>query len=146
MEGVSLEQFNKFKPSTIPMAQLHSDLSDESDQYNRTTVKNIPTLPQLIPKKFCVAPFLTNMWYHTDGCAKQYHCESAIYLVSYLDLECCIIIGREVGANGHGKYLVDDMNDRDKLILKLEMSKLLDNELIQHGPKFFKFMQVHENE
>ena len=32
MEGVALENFNKLKPSTIPMAQFHSHLYDEIDK------------------------------------------------------------------------------------------------------------------
>ena len=30
IEGVALDNFNKFKPSTIPMAQFNSNLLDES--------------------------------------------------------------------------------------------------------------------
>ena len=36
MEGVALDHFNKFKPSTIPMELFNSHLSDESDQGTRT--------------------------------------------------------------------------------------------------------------
>ena len=43
MEGVALDQFKKWKPSTIPMAHFNSHLSDKSDQDDSTTAKNIFT-------------------------------------------------------------------------------------------------------
>ena len=41
-----------------------------------------------------------------------------------------IIVDRALGAPGHGKYVVDGLNDRDKRMLKLAMAKLLNLELI----------------
>ena len=41
MEGVVLEHFNEFQPSTIPMTQLHYHLSDESDEDVRNTSMHI---------------------------------------------------------------------------------------------------------
>ena len=37
IEGVVIENFNRFKSATIPMAQFHSRLSDKSDQNDSTT-------------------------------------------------------------------------------------------------------------
>ena len=51
MEGVTLDHFNKLKPSTIPMAQFHSQLSDESDHDARTTATNLLILIQFIITK-----------------------------------------------------------------------------------------------
>ena len=48
MEGIALDNFYKLKPSTIPMTQFHSNLSDESDQYSSTTATNIRILIQLL--------------------------------------------------------------------------------------------------
>ena len=42
----------------------------------------------------------------------------------------CIIIVREVGLHGHGKYDVDVLNYRDKHMLKLAMAKVLNTGLI----------------
>ena len=80
------------------------------------------------------------MWDHTGGCVKQYYCASAIYLLSCLVLEFSVIIGKLVGAHVHGKYVVDGINTRDKYMLKLTIAKLLNPELIQDDPIFFKFM------
>ena len=51
MEGVALDNFNKLKPSTIPMAQFHSHLSDEDDQDARTTATYLLILIQFIITK-----------------------------------------------------------------------------------------------
>ena len=77
-----------------------------------------------------IAIYLTTMSDHTDCCTKQYHWVSAIYLLSYLALEFSVIIDRAVGAPGHGKYLVDGLNTRDKRMLKSEMANLLTHKLI----------------
>ena len=72
---------------------------------------------------------MTTVSDHTDGCAKHYHWEPAIYLIPCLALECSIIIYRLVRAPGHGKYVVDGMNSRDKHMLKLAIANLLNPEL-----------------
>ena len=59
------------------------------------------------------------MWYHTDGYANQYLCVSAIYPLRRLALELFIIFDRAVGVPGNGKDVVDAVNFRDKLMLKL---------------------------
>ena len=65
------------------------------------------------------------MWDNTDGYKNQYRCASAIYLLSCIALEFSIIIDREVGAPGNGKYVVDVLNARDKQMTKLAMEKIL---------------------
>ena len=71
-----------------------------------------------------------------DGCSKQYRCASAIYLLSCLYLEFCIIMYRAVGEPVHEKDVVDVLNYRDKLVINLEMEKLLNTKLIQCGTFF----------
>ena len=112
MEGVSLGNFNKLKSSTIPMAQFSSCLFYESDQDDRTTAKNLRIIFQLLLTKGFIATFLTIMWDHMNGFAKQYCCASDIYLLTCFALEFIIIVDRLVGSPGHGKDVVDDMNDR----------------------------------
>ena len=86
MEGVALEHFNKLKLYSIPMSQFHSLLSDKIDQDSSTNATYFSILHQFLLTKQVIAPFLTTMWKHTDGCAKQYCCVSAIYLISCLAL------------------------------------------------------------
>ena len=58
MEGFVLEHFNKLKPSTIPMAQLHYSISDESNQYSITISTHLRILLQFILTKEFISPFL----------------------------------------------------------------------------------------
>ena len=125
MEGVALDNFNKLKPYTIPLAQFHSHLSDESDQDASTTTAHLRIILQFVLTKQMIAPFLTTMWYHTDGYANHYCCASAIYLLLCIASHFSIIIDRSIGAPRHGKYVVDVLNDREKCMRKLDMSNLL---------------------
>ena len=59
------------------------------------------------------------MWYHMDGCAKQYCCASAMYILTCLALYFMIMIDRYVGSPGHVKDFVYVLNARDKRMLKL---------------------------
>ena len=74
MEVVAFDHFNKFKPSTIPMAQFHYHLSDESDQDASTTATHLCIILKFLLTEKMISPYLTTMWDHTDGCSKQYHC------------------------------------------------------------------------
>ena len=94
MEGVALDHSNKLKPSTIPMTQFNSSLSDESDQDAITTATHLCIIIQFILTNKTIYPYLTTIWDHTDGCANQYRCEKDIYLLSCIALECSIIIER----------------------------------------------------
>ena len=50
------------------------------------------------------------MWDKTDGCAKQYRCYIAYYLMSYLSTSYQIVLDRAVDTPGHGKDVVDGFN------------------------------------
>ena len=82
-------------------------------------------LLQFIRTKEMIAPYLTSMWDHAYGCANHYRCASAIYILQCIALEISIIIGIAVGAPGHEKYVVYDMNTRDKRMIKFKMTNLL---------------------
>ena len=79
------------------------------------------------------------MWDHMDGSAKEYNCESAVYLLYCLNWEFCIIIDSVVGATGHDKHVVDSLDARDKRMPKYAMKNLLNTELICDNPNFFMF-------
>jgi hypothetical protein len=57
----------------------------------------------------------------TNGCSKQYHCGTAIYLLLVLALHFGILINRSIGAPGHGKDIVDGLNATGKLFLQGKM-------------------------
>ena len=50
------------------------------------------------------------MWENTDGCAEQYRCASALYLMSVFFQYYSIIIDRGISAPGHVKEVVDGIN------------------------------------
>ena len=50
------------------------------------------------------------MWDQTDGCAKQYRCSIACYLMSYLSTSYQIVLDIAVDTPGHGKDVVDGFN------------------------------------
>ena len=57
-----------------------------------------------------------------------------------------IVLERVIGETGQGKYIVDALNYRDKHMLNLSLSKILNPELIHVCPNFYKSMEVHEKE
>ena len=52
----------------------------------------------------------TTLWEETDGCAKQYRCATAMYLLLLIFVRFNIVIDRAVGAPGHRKDVVDGLN------------------------------------
>jgi hypothetical protein len=59
-----------------------------------------------------------SIWFdNCNGCAKQYHCDMALYLLLNLAFANKIIVDRMVGAPGHGKGEVDLFNAIDKQLL-----------------------------
>ena len=57
---------------------------------------------------------LSTIWENTDGCAEQYRCASALYLMSIISQNYSLIIDRGISAPGHGKEVVDGLNAVDK--------------------------------
>ena len=57
------------------------------------------------------------VWYQTDGCAKQYRCSIAYYLMSYLSTSSQIVLDKAVDTPGHGKYVVYGFNAVQKQYL-----------------------------
>ena len=57
-------------------------------------------------------------WEDTDGCAKQYSCALAIYLMTVLLSSYGIITDCAINAPGHGNNIVGELNATDKRYLK----------------------------
>ena len=57
------------------------------------------------------------MWDQTDGCAKQYRCSIAYYLISYLSKSYQIVLDRAVDIPSHVKDVVDGFNSVRKRYL-----------------------------
>ena len=56
---------------------------------------------------------------NTDGCAEQYFCATALYLLSMLSHAYNIIINPGVGATGHGREVVGGLNYTRKRFLSM---------------------------
>ena len=50
------------------------------------------------------------MWYQTDGCAKQYMCSIAYYLMYFLSKSYQKFLDRVVDTPGYGKDVADGFN------------------------------------
>ena len=57
-----------------------------------------------------MATSLITIWEKTDGCAKQYRCVSALYLMSVMLQFYSITIDWWISATGHDKEVVDGIN------------------------------------
>ena len=64
---------------------------------------------------------MSKVWEDTDGCAKQYMCDLAIYLTTVLSSSYGIITDRTINEPGHGMNVVDGLNATDKRYLKGKM-------------------------
>lgn len=104
--------------------ETHSHFSDDSDQNAATTHAHMCKLITKLLEMEAMKPDGTwIMFDETDGCAKQYRCGTALFLMSLLAVTYRITIDRAVGAPGHGKDFVDGLNatDKDFLIGKFRM-------------------------
>ena len=61
----------------------------------------------------------SNIWDNIYGCAEQYICATALYLLSMFYHAYNIEIVCGVGAPGHGKDVVDGLNATDKRFLTM---------------------------
>ena len=82
---------------------------------------------------------MLTIWENTYGCAEQYICASALYIVSYL-LQCySVIIDRGISTPGHGKEVVDGLNT----IGKRYGYQLMSNVQLTGSKRLLPQMQMH---
>ena len=89
IEGIALEHFSAapqadINSSTISRprhALFHSFLSDDRKQDAATTTAHSKRLISLLKNKQVLTTSLSTIWSNTDGCAEQYRCASALYLM-----------------------------------------------------------------
>lgn len=133
MEGSSVEMhaatlLELYEEGNITVDQLsthlefHSHFSDDSPQDAASTHVNMETLIKAL-KARTPSPIRkgTILFDNTDGCAKQYRCWVAVYLLTLLAVSQSIMIDRAIKAPGHGKDIVDGLNATDKSYLKESM-------------------------
>ena len=140
IEGCSLlmhdlEKILEFETGLIELEDLkqwvtmefHSHFADESKQNAASTHTNMEVLIQLLIKngRFKTQPLILD---HTDGCAKQYRCGTALYLMSLLSALYGVAIDRMIGAPGHGKDIVDAVNATTKRKIAKFMCNIANSE------------------
>ena len=87
MEHFSAAPQADINSSTLPRPQyavFHSFLSDDSKQDVSTTAAHSKRLISLLKNKQVLTTSLSTTWENTDGCAEQYRCASALYLMSVM--------------------------------------------------------------
>ena len=83
--------------------------------------------------------YLSAIWENTEGCAEQYICASAVYLVSVM-LQCySVITDWGISAPVHGKDVVDGINVVDKS----NIYQLISNVQLPGPNRFDSHMQMN---
>ena len=57
---------------------------------------------------------VSTIWYNTYGCANNYRCDTALFLLSTLSQYYDIVIYRGIIARGHVREFLDGLNDKNK--------------------------------
>ena len=89
---------------------FHSYFSDDNKQDSTTTSAHRKQITELLQNRQLLFVDIIKIWGNTDGCAEQYQCETALYLISILTHAYIIIINHSVGASVHVRKVVDGLN------------------------------------
>ena len=102
--------------SNDTVREFHLNLSDSKLQNAATTTAHLYTLlARMFEKKQMIRGGI--MWDQTYGCANEYRCYIAYYLMYFPSKSYQIVIDRAVDTPGHGKYVVDGFNAVQKRYL-----------------------------
>ena len=90
IEGILLEHFSALPHTEIKAsikscprgAVFHTFLSNNSKQDAATTTAHNKKTIELLKEQKVLTSTLITIWENTDGCAEQYICASALYLMS----------------------------------------------------------------
>ena len=100
------------------MMQFHLHLSDMSKQDASLTHAHMICLLNRLSKTGELKGQRTTILDHSDGCSKQYRCGTALYLLSVISSQYGVTVDGMIGAPGHGKDGVDDLNATTKKYIK----------------------------
>ena len=75
-------------------------------------------------RKKSLTSSLSKIWGNNDGCAEQYRCASALYLMSVMSQCYSVLIDCIISAPVHFKELVDGLNSIDKRYIYQLMSNV----------------------
>ena len=124
IKGIALEHFSSVPQAdinlSVPSRHRHevfnSLLSNYGKQDYATTTAHSKRLISFLKDKQVLTTSLSTMWEKTDVFAEQYRCASALNLMLVMSQTYSIIIDRGISAPGHGKEVVDGLNDVDKAL------------------------------
>ena len=89
-------------------------LSDDSKQDASTNTAHNNRFISFPKDKKVLTTSLSTIWGNTDGCAEQYICAYALYLMSIMSQCYSIIIDQGISAPENGKEVVYGLNAVDK--------------------------------
>ena len=95
----------------------HLFLSDNSKQDSSATATHIKQIIELLKNSKCLGDSCSTILENKYGCAEHYRCDTSLYLFSILFQSFNIIIYRGISAKGHGREVVDGLNDTDKMFI-----------------------------
>ena len=127
IEGCTLQYHGKHSKTSGSHVRIktvldfHSHFADYSRQDAATTFDHICRMFDNHISRHGPFSYPTIILDHTDGCAKQYRCGNALYLLSVLSISYNVIIDRAICAPGHGKSIIDGLNAVDKHYLRKVM-------------------------
>ena len=126
LEGCVVKQWQRpavGKHATSTQLSYHCYLSDDKRQDARTTYIN--TVHMI--KKLRSEGYLekgTTLWEQMDGCAKQYRCGTALYLMSVISMMYDIKVNRMISAPSHGKAICDSQGGVAKSLCSSYMKRI----------------------
>ena len=105
---------DKYMVNSSLHSEFHSHFADKSPLNSAYTHEHMKVMIARLTDNDIMKTRST-IWYFTDGCSKQYRCDTAVYLLSYQSVQFKIIIDRLINAPGHGKDILDALNAIDKV-------------------------------
>ena len=88
---------------------FHSFLSYDRKQDDATTIAHSKHIIELLKQRNILYSELSTLWENTDGCAENYRCDAALYLMSMLSQAFSVIIDRGISAPRHIREVVDEL-------------------------------------
>ena len=89
---------------------------------------------------------LSTIWGNTDGCADQYRCASALYLMLVLSQRHPVKIYWCISAPEHGKDVIDGINAIDKRYMYQWMSNVQLPVSITFDSQILIYSYTHKND
>ena len=148
MEGISL--YHYYVQQHLVPIYLHTNpirhavfcsfLSNYIKQDAATTAAHGKLIIAFLKECELIWENVSTIWGNIYGCADQYICVTALYLLPIFAHAYNIIIKCAVGEPGHGKYVVEDLNT---INIYIYISMLMSNTHLPGSRDYDNHMAVH---